>query len=312
MEPKIMTRETRIGLLVGLGFIVMFGLVLTELTGTGKPSPLPSNLKDDTAFLAKVTPASDVSPAVINPLGSPPRLGPPTPSGGTPLTASSPQSPSPSEPPEEPQVVAVVQRTADAPLPAASTPQPPVAAGLPEQAKITPAADVSPVAAAAPARTYTVQPKDSLIKIARKMYGADQENEYQRIFEANKDKIKDPAVLTAGQELTIPELDAKMSATPAKADKGGGVSQVDLDQLAKNLGHDGASPGKSEPASAKAPPSAGKTVYVVQRGDTLSKIARKTLKDDSRAAIMRIVEANKDKLSHPDVLPVGLELEIPG
>jgi nucleoid-associated protein YgaU len=309
MEPKIMTRETRIGLLVGLGFIIMFGLVLTELTGTGNSSPLPSSLKDDSAILAKVTPASDVSPAVINPLGSPPRLGPPTPAGGTPLAASAPQSAAPAQPPEEPQVVAVVQRTADAPLPAAAPAQPSAgAAGPPEPPKVTPAADVSPVAQAAPARTYTVQPKDTLIKIARKMYGPDQENEYKRILEANKDKIKDPAVLTAGQELTIPELAA---AKPAKA----GVSQVDLDQLAKTLGPGGASPDKSQPAPAKADkasPPAGKTVYVVQRGDTLSKIARKTLKDDSRASIMKIIEANKDKLSHPDVLPVGLELEIPG
>jgi nucleoid-associated protein YgaU len=162
------------------------------------------------------------------------------------------------------------------------------------------------VAEAAPVRTYTVQPKDSLIKIARKVYSTDGEDEYKRILEANRDKIKHPSLLAIGQELVIPELDVKLTAvSPGAAD----VQQVDLDQLTKAL-----TPGESEPIKAEpikdAKPVA-KSVYVVQRGDTLTKIARKTLKDDSRATIMRIVAANKGKVFDPNRLPVGLKLEIP-
>jgi len=52
-------------------------------------------------------------------------------------------------------------------------------------------------------RTYTVKPGDSLSKISREFYG--DANKYQKIFEANRDKISDPDKIRAGQELVIPE-----------------------------------------------------------------------------------------------------------
>jgi nucleoid-associated protein YgaU len=52
------------------------------------------------------------------------------------------------------------------------------------------------------ARTYTVQPGDSLSKISHHFYG--NANEYMKIFEANKDKLSDPDKIRAGMELTIP------------------------------------------------------------------------------------------------------------
>jgi nucleoid-associated protein YgaU len=51
-------------------------------------------------------------------------------------------------------------------------------------------------------RTYTVQPGDSLSKIAKQFYG--NANEYMRIFEANKDRLNDPNRIQTGQELVIP------------------------------------------------------------------------------------------------------------
>jgi nucleoid-associated protein YgaU len=63
------------------------------------------------------------------------------------------------------------------------------------------ASQPAPEAAAAP-RTYTVQPGDSLSIIAKKIYG--NANEYHKIFEANRDKIKDPNLIHPGQTLTIP------------------------------------------------------------------------------------------------------------
>jgi nucleoid-associated protein YgaU len=56
--------------------------------------------------------------------------------------------------------------------------------------------------AASSRRTYTVQPGDSLSKIARQFYG--NANDYMRIFEANKDKLNDPNKIQTGQELVIP------------------------------------------------------------------------------------------------------------
>jgi cell envelope opacity-associated protein A len=52
------------------------------------------------------------------------------------------------------------------------------------------------------ARTYQVQPGDSLSKISKQFYG--DANKYMKIFEANKDKMTDPDHVKAGVELIIP------------------------------------------------------------------------------------------------------------
>src|SRR5262245_32316650 len=49
---------------------------------------------------------------------------------------------------------------------------------------------------------YTVKPGDTLSKISKQFYG--NPNDYMRIFNANKDKLKDPNRIEAGQELKIP------------------------------------------------------------------------------------------------------------
>lgn len=61
----------------------------------------------------------------------------------------------------------------------------------------------SPATSAAPTeQTYSVQPGDTLSKIARQFYG--DAGQYMKIFEANKDKLKDPNQIQVGQELNIP------------------------------------------------------------------------------------------------------------
>jgi nucleoid-associated protein YgaU len=52
------------------------------------------------------------------------------------------------------------------------------------------------------ARTYTVQPGDSLSKISKQFYG--DPNKYMNIFNANKDKLSDPDKIKVGTELVIP------------------------------------------------------------------------------------------------------------
>jgi LysM repeat protein len=51
-------------------------------------------------------------------------------------------------------------------------------------------------------RTYTVKPGDTLSKIAKEFYG--NANEYNKIFEANQDKLQSPDKIQVGQQLVIP------------------------------------------------------------------------------------------------------------
>ena len=55
---------------------------------------------------------------------------------------------------------------------------------------------------AAAGRTYTVQPGDTLSKIAKEYLG--NANAYVKIFEANKDQLTDPDKIRPGQVLQIP------------------------------------------------------------------------------------------------------------
>ena len=57
-------------------------------------------------------------------------------------------------------------------------------------------------AAGAAGRTYTVKAGDTLSKIAKEFYG--NANEYNKIFEANKDQLSSPDKINVGQELNIP------------------------------------------------------------------------------------------------------------
>jgi nucleoid-associated protein YgaU len=52
-------------------------------------------------------------------------------------------------------------------------------------------------------RSYVVQKGDSLSRIARQFYG--DSGEWRRIFEANRDRIKDPDLIQPGWTLVIPE-----------------------------------------------------------------------------------------------------------
>ena len=75
----------------------------------------------------------------------------------------------------------------------------------------TPAADFSDVTsgestsapAASSGKTYTVKSGDSLSKIAKAQYG--DASQWKRIYEANRDKIKNPDLIHPGQEFTIPD-----------------------------------------------------------------------------------------------------------
>lgn len=55
--------------------------------------------------------------------------------------------------------------------------------------------------------TYTIKSGDTLSRISKQFYG--DANEYMRIFYANRDHLKDPDKIQAGQQLVIPPDDDK-------------------------------------------------------------------------------------------------------
>jgi hypothetical protein len=54
-----------------------------------------------------------------------------------------------------------------------------------------------------PARIYEVASGDTLSKIAKQFYG--DAGKYMKIFEANKDQLKDPDRIQVGQKLKVPD-----------------------------------------------------------------------------------------------------------
>ena len=180
-----MTRETRIGLLVGLGFIVLFGVVLSELSAPVHQAPKNQPLRQEEEFYAQAP--------VVPPMPEVPRRS------------------------RQVTVAARGQRPQRAAAPSRAT-RPPVA----------PVRTLTAVQAAGPARRHYV-------------------------------------------EMT-PEQLARANALA----RGRGVQ-----------------------------------TYVTRRGDTLTRIARRFLRSDSRAAVMRIFKANRSKLASPDAVGVGVTLVIP-
>jgi nucleoid-associated protein YgaU len=51
--------------------------------------------------------------------------------------------------------------------------------------------------------------------------------------------------------------------------------------------------------------------YVTRRGDNLTALARKFYRTPSRKAVMKIYDANRNVLTSPDSLKIGVKLVIP-
>ncbi len=78
----------------------------------------------------------------------------------------------------------------------------PADSGKADFSDVTSGASSSAPAAASAETTYTVKSGDSLSKIAKRIYG--DASKWHSIYDANRDKIKNPDLIHPGQELTIP------------------------------------------------------------------------------------------------------------
>jgi nucleoid-associated protein YgaU len=334
-----MTRETKIALLVGLVFIICFGVILGNAHNNGAPLPRPSvgAAVEANRLLSARPPLAPEPAAVTPPL---PAIASTSSSGGMlmPVQASGTIGAMQEVRPTPPPAPAAPEPAAQAPQSPApdKTAQEKPAAEKPAQK----AAAVAPVAAG-PSKTYKVAEHDTLYSITRKFYGKAGEENYKLILEANRATLAGPDKLQVGQELVIPAAPAAASSlvdahtlpkyletlspgsTAAAASPAAGSSElpkVRSDALVK-MGTPAAKPAEAKTAEAKpseqaphAAPvqtTASKKTYTVRAHDCLASIARAQMKDGSDAAVTKLFAANRDKLSAPDKLSVGTVLVIP-
>jgi len=338
-----MTKDRPIGLVVGLLFIIGFGLILSQLMGTEEKLPPPpaqmeenpdayasTHAIDDSARYTPVSAGVDLQSAIA---------------GGGPLGGNSVVESRMAPPSSDDREGVIVSELGRDTATLAATRTLETGAGLPARggdrlagaatglgtlyvgpdgiSRVAPTGRAGDAPEAARGRTYVVQAHDTLIGIARKLYGAGKDREYKRIYEANRGVMRSESDLSVGWELTIPPLPAPAAAsTPADGASGrlaagqadraaGAVGAADrtgqgryitasMDDLPATLAHMGRG----------AAPAAGRS-YVVQRGDRLRTIARRMMNDDSPAAVRKLFEANRGVLDSPDRLKIGVELKLP-
>ena len=298
-----MTRETKIGLLVGLAFVIVVGILLSEhlTTTTERPAAAlaeagrgvrqgvssPGVGMDDDLAKALVPSAPVPTPAEIAPAPLAPPIAPPV---VTPAPELQPIhiniAPAPAPVNVAPVVITPVAdpfandplvqtaRTAGEPVvPVTPTP-------VPEVVKVIP-----PPAVADNVREYKAQPGDTLSRIAALLPGGATAANRDAVVKLNPTLQKDPNKVIAGRTYLLPTDKAAPKAVAKTAPKAEPKSQ-----------------------SAKADKPTGTRVYTVKRGDTLTKIATEQL--GSAKAVTAIRQLNADKIKN-DVLFVDMKIKLP-
>lgn len=219
-----MTRETKLGLLIGLAFIVLFGVILSgRLATVSGHATMPVGQSQDHLTKYKAIHTN------VDPFGR--NDSPASPGGDSRLVADARDAVAP--PAEE------AMRAPEHLVPAETPPPQPADRGMVAFAPVVvetptrgeqqdlqpaplelpadrPAADTpAPQPTDAVCKVYVVKPGDTLTKISRYFYGKDGERLTGKIYEANKATLKDPHRLVIGQKLVIPGVPAEAPPTGA-------------------------------------------------------------------------------------------------
>ncbi|HEX8523978.1 MAG TPA: LysM peptidoglycan-binding domain-containing protein [Tepidisphaeraceae bacterium] len=342
-----MTRETKIGLLVGLAFIIVIGILLSDhLTSTTEPpqAQLVQAGKDVRTAVAvpggAAAPVTQVQvPQQISPQApvatreelQPPKQQPvaivqigPAP---TPPTAN---PPAPQPAPQQPRPEQVVtntppaDNTTPAPQPNDATnkttlenvanlmKEPVVPAGQAtpnnQPPATPPAPPTTPVVAG---KTYKVETGDSLSKIAARFYGSNTKANRQLIIDANPSLKANPDVVVVGRNYTIPAAPATPAApAPQIAQTPAPANTPAAQPVAPKTPKLAPDVVVVEDPKAKVParePASNEHYYVVKSGETLTRIAREQM--GTPDAVSAIVELNK--ISNPDKVVAGTKLRLP-
>ena len=342
-----MTRDTRVALLVGLAFIVLFGLILGQrsinlLTARKTAEAVPASSPSPAAYPPSTRPGPETATAGLHGGDDRPVLSPSYAHTGT-------RSPLPA-----------------APVAAAPTPGGGPIAGLGSPALSAPAP---------PTKTHTVAAGDTLGKIIAQAYPGLSANARKdmekKLLQANQGL--DPLKLKIGKQITLPAAEAP----PAARTEAGAVARVDAPVSPETASREDPLAGlhaapsrletrpevRTEPRPAVRPETgleftrveprpaarpdgtlppirievpviridppgssarrdavtvrptealAAAKTYTVKPGDSLHRIVQATMGSANRDNVKKFMDANRGRIESADKLAVGVTLKVPG
>jgi len=295
-----MTRETKIGLLVGLAFIIVIGILLSDHLTTSNEPPQASlqtagaNVRSGVTVPGAGTapPVRMVSPGPMSPDQQVPTRQELTPPPAPPIRMADPTTAAPVV------VVPAIPETQFVPYP---TPAPVVkntdtsfGADAPDRAEghnglrelaTRLGEPVTTVGQAFTGKAYVAQPGDTLNKIAARQMGANNKANREAFLNANPGLKNNPNLIVAGKSYVLPS--AAPQIVPQSVIATETTKPADLVKVS----------GQPE------------YWYTVKPGDTLWRIASNQLGDPK--AIASIKELNRDVLKGENKIVANMKLRLP-
>jgi nucleoid-associated protein YgaU len=333
-----MTRETKIGLLVGLAFIIVIGILLSDhLTSSTEPPPAPLANAGHNVRQTVTTPGSNATPPPITTVHTPQQLAPnqpvPTPGELQPrpqpvqiVQIGGPTAPTQTQPQQQQQTQPVqTQAPLDSPIASA--------AGNTDQSQSNP--NDAPIITQAPSSLAQVaqQHGEGLVTLdpngratasgssnpswttsltGAKEYKAEAGDSVSKMatkFFGSNTKTNREAIVKANPSLQQDPNKVIVGHTymiPA----GAGIADASPSGAGSSSAVQvvAAQPNVSTPAAA--PASATEYWYTVKENDSLWKIANDQLGNPGSVAAIK--ELNKDALKGGETVFIGMKLKLPG
>ena len=310
-----MTRETKIGLLVGLAFIIVVGILLSDhMTSAIEPASAPlqvagSNLRSGLGQPGGDDDANSNAPLAADTARVTPQQPVPTQEELSPrpkpvIATAAMSSPVSADPPIT--LLGQNPNVSHAPLTLAPTELSRAALNGGEELVDTNlhplAADPAPSSAAPAGRTlrsYKAQPGDSLSKMASRLLGSNTKANRDLIVAANRTLAADPNKIIVGHTYAIPVTSKTATATAPRSSAEPTASPLNTVDNAD-----------SDPTpAARLKPAGPEYLYTVKPGDTLWKIAVDELGDAD--TIPAIEELNADVLKGAARIHPKMKLRLP-
>jgi len=319
-----MTRETKIGLLVGLAFIIVIGILLSDhLTSTNEPQQAQLAQAGNNARSAVTTPGSVTVPVVTTvpptqvvapqqPVPTKEEVAPKQPPveivhiGAAPLPPQSPQRPAPPIEPATPQREQIAQVPPSNDPPTLSNQQNTARPGSLEDVANRVGEQLVPVGQNGQpqpptvngAKQYKAEAGDNLAKIAQKTLGAPSKANITAIIAANPTLQANPNLVVAGRAYMIPPIAAATPAptptpTPAPIQPTPAPRELPI----------------TENTQPQPTPTKPEYFYTVKAGDSLTKIA--VIQLGTAGAVNAIKDLNQDVLKGGETIRPNMKLRLP-